>query len=80
MEAILPHFWVRPFCVVVWSSLWNQRSRVQISELTQHFSCCYPYTEHNHFLSEFHKFFLYFRDFVTMAINTKNLMKDPNPN
>ena len=22
-EVILPHFWVRPFCVVVSSSLWN---------------------------------------------------------
>ena len=27
MEVILPHFRARPFCVVVLSSLWNQRSR-----------------------------------------------------
>ena len=32
-EVILPHFWVRPFCVVVSSSLWNRRSWVRISEL-----------------------------------------------
>ena len=37
-EVILPHLWVRPFCVVVSSSLWNRRSRVRISEpeLTKH--------------------------------------------
>ena len=32
MEVILLHFRVRPFCVVVSSSLWNQRSRVRMSE------------------------------------------------
>ena len=37
-EVILPHFRVRPFCVVVSSSPWNWRSRVRISglELTRH--------------------------------------------
>ena len=37
-EVILPHFRVRPFCVVVSSSPWNRRSRVRISEpeLTRH--------------------------------------------
>ena len=37
-EVILPHFRVRPFCVVVSSSLWNRRSWVWISEpeLTRH--------------------------------------------
>ena len=38
MEVILPHFRVRPFCVVVSSSPWNRRSWVRISEpeLTRH--------------------------------------------
>ena len=37
-EVILPHFRVRPFCVVVSSLLWNRSSRVPISEpeLTRH--------------------------------------------
>ena len=39
-EVILPHFRVRPFCVVVSSSPWNRRSRVRISEpeLTRHYN------------------------------------------
>ena len=37
-EVILLHFRVRPFCVVVSSSPWNEMSRVRISEpeLTRH--------------------------------------------
>ena len=38
MEVILLHFWIRPFCVVVSSSLWNRRSRVRISKMTRHFT------------------------------------------
>ena len=47
MEAILPYFGVRPFCIVVSSLLWNWRSWVQIlkPELTQHSALQYPHLE-----------------------------------
>ena len=75
MVVILPQFWVRPFCVL--SSLWNQRSRVRFSGLTEHFGCCYLYSEHSHFFLKTTNFFLYIRDFGTMAIKTKTWWKIP---
>ena len=35
-EVMLPHFWVRPFCVLITFLLWNWRSWVQILVLTRH--------------------------------------------